>query len=223
MQMHTINGPVRKIRISSRAITGTVPKVGDYESLLERDMMQLVRFDKNIHLFTPQPLTLWYEDAKGNKRSYTPDGFIEYRRDIAPAKDMPHVLCEIKYRADFRAKWKELLPRFRAAKRYCQERGWEFHVFTEREIRTAYLENVRFLWRYHAINEDNGFSELIRERIREMGETDPTSLLNAICRDKWNQAVALPVLWHLVCNAEIGCDLNLPLTMHTRIWSTEAI
>ncbi|TCS72150.1 TnsA endonuclease-like protein [Sulfuritortus calidifontis] len=214
-----VSGPVRKIGMNTRSVVGVMPDGARFESTLERDFMELVRFDKNIKLYTPQPLVIEYRDAAGKLRRYTPDGFIEYRRDIRPAKEMPHVLCEIKYRKDFRAQWRNLLPKFRAAKRYCAERGWEFKVFTEREIRTPYLQNVRFLWPYCSEIRDDAVVDLLLLHLAELRETDPEALLCSLFRDRWKRADALPDLWHLVATSQVGCDLTQPLTMKTHIWS----
>ena len=216
-----VPGPVRKIGISTRSVVGVMPDGSQFESTLERDFMELVRFDTNVKLFTPQPLVIEYSDATGKHRQYTPDGFIEYRRDIWPAKEMPHFLCEIKYRADFRKQWRELLPKFRAAKQYCLERSWEFKVLTELEIRTPYLANVRFLWPYLKDLRSAEIADLILLQLSELHETDPDGLLCSLFRDRWKRAGALPDLWYLVATHQVGCDLTQPLTMKTRIWTLE--
>ncbi len=219
--MHSLlKHPVRRIGISTRSMTGMIPGVGQYESSLERDFMELVKFDKNIQRYVPQPITIQYLDPKGKTRKYTPDGFIEYRRDILPASEMSHVLCEIKYRKDFRANWREFLPKYRAAKKYASEQGWEFHVLTEYEIRTHYLDNVRFLSGYRdAPDMDVVLS--ISEKLVEMRETDPDALMTTLFRNPWNRAAALPALWYLIGQYQIGCDLSQPLTMRSRIWALE--
>lgn len=214
--------PVRKIGISSRSIVGTMPDGAKYESALERDLMELLRFDKNVRLYTPQPLTISYKDPSGTIRHYTPDGFIEYRRDSDPAREMSHVLCEVKYRADFRANWRDLLPRFRAAKQYAVDQGWEFAVLTEKEIRTPYLQNARFLWTYRSGDGlDMALVQDLIVRLADMHEADPEILMSTMFRDKWNRAAALPALWYLISNFQIGCDLERPLGMKSRIWSLE--
>jgi hypothetical protein len=214
-----VPGPVRKIGISSRSVVGRMPEGGQFESTLERDFMELVRFDLNIRRFTPQPLVIEYLDTLGKHRKYTPDGFIEYRRDILPAKDMPHVLCEIKYRADFREKWKELLPKFRAAKHYCSNQGWEFRIYSESEIRTPYLKNVRFLWPFRNDLRDPEVADMFLLHLSELRESDPQALLYSLFRNRWKQAATLPDLWHLIATCQIGCDLTKPLTMKSRIWT----
>lgn len=184
--------------------------------------MELIRFDKNVRLFTPQPVKIEYVNSGGERRYYTPDGFIEYRRDIEPAQCMVHTLCEVKYRADFRANWRELLPKFRAAKAYCRREGWRFAVFTEHEIRTPYLQNVRFLWPYRTREGiDAMVAQEIISRLTDMRETDPETLMCTLYRDRWNRAAALPVLWYLISNFQISCDLSQPIGMKSRIWSLE--
>ncbi len=118
-----VDSPVRLIRSSSRSVTGTVPGLGRYESTLERDMMELIRFDRAVSRFVPQPLTVDYRGTDGRARTYTPDGLIHYHHQET---HLPPVLFEVKFREDFRKDWKTYLPKFRAAKAYCRDRGWRF-------------------------------------------------------------------------------------------------
>ncbi|MGV6393349.1 Tn7 transposase TnsA N-terminal domain-containing protein [Pseudomonas caspiana] len=133
--------PVRSIGVSGRSVTGIVPLMGRFESTLERDLMELVRFDRRVSSFLPQPVKIEYKGDAGEDRSYTPDGLITFQES---ASSPPPILYEVKYRANFREQWRNLLPKFRAAKSYCAQRGWRFEVYTEREIRTPYLDNVKF-------------------------------------------------------------------------------
>lgn len=215
----TIDLPVREIRIASRSVTGTVPSMGAYESTLERDFMEILRFDPSVERFMPQPLTISYVDRSGRTRSYTPDGLIHFKQN--PEFRTVPVLFEVKYRTDFRKDWKALIPKFRAAKEYCIHKGWRFEVFTECEIRTPYLNNVKFLWPYL---DRRPTPEAVTEVLRilaDLGEADPDLLLCALCHDPDNRARLIPVLWHLVALGTIGCDLNMPLNMRSRIWALQ--
>lgn len=209
---HLPSSQVRDIRISTRGVTGTVPSFGKYESSLERDLMEILRFDPSVKSFTPQPLTIKFHDSEGKLRSYTPDGLISFKSFSEP------VLFEVKYRADFRKDWKVLIPKFRAAKKYCCEQGWRFEVFTEREIRTPYLGNVKFLWPYLERVPSPDMQARILKTLWDLDEADPDLLLCALCHDANNRAQVIPYLWHLVASGAIGCDLEVPLTMRTRIW-----
>lgn len=214
-------GPVRRIGISSRAMTGKVAEGWEFESALERDFMEIVRFDIKIDRYSPQPLTIQYLDVEGKRRRYTPDGLVEYRRDLPPARDMKPLLCEIKYRADLVANWRELLPKFRAARQFCRQKNWTFRIFTERDIRTDYLTNVRFLYPYLSRYDDYAIVHLLIDKIYDLRETDPEALLVNLFRDKRNRAAALPMIWYLVATHQVGCDLDKPLNMKSRIWTME--
>ena len=211
--------PVRNIPLNCRSVTGRVPSCGKYESTLERDLMEILRFDPNIDSFTPQPLTFGYLDREGKARTYTPDGLIQFKQK--PTSYSMPVLFEVKYRADFRKDWKILLPKFRAAKKYCLARGWRFEVFTEREIRTPYLNNVRFLWPYLERKVSEEVRHQILQTLWDLDEADADLLLCALCHDPTNRAHLIPAIWHLVATAAIGCDLNVPLSMRSPIWAQE--
>jgi hypothetical protein len=213
------NRPVRDIGISTRSVTGVVPSLGKYESTLERDLMEILRFDPDVERFTPQPLTIEYYNQNGKLRSYTPDGLIHFKS--SSSLYITPILYEVKYRSDFRKDWKILLPKFRAAKVYCLNHGWRFQVFTEREIRTPYLNNVKFLWPY--LNQNPSPEQKVRvlQILRDLDEADPDLLLCALCNDPINRAQMIPVLWHLIGIGSIGCDLDSPLTMRSPIWVKE--
>src|SRR5690554_8184623 len=86
--------PVRRIGITNRSVSGIVPNMGRYESSLERDFMEILRFDSNVKIFKPQPVIIEYQRADGSIGTYTPDGYFEY----VPKLALLPVLYEIKYR-----------------------------------------------------------------------------------------------------------------------------
>lgn len=210
--------PIREIGISTRSVTGVVPSLGRYESSLERDLMEILRFDPNVESFAPQPLSIEYVDDLGRTHSYTPDGLIQFK--TLSYRPEP-ILFEVKFREDFRKNWRGLLPKFRAAKDYCLGRGWRFEVFTEREIRTPYLNNVKFLWPYLARGVPVETKNLILKTLWDLDKADPDLLLCALCHDPANRARMIPAIWHMVANGSVGCDLDLPLTMRSAIWAAQ--
>lgn len=210
---------VRKIGINSRSITGRHGYSGQqYESTLERDLLDLLEFDYNVDRYETQPLTIIYVGGDGRVHRYTPDVFVLYRRDIAPACDMPHLLVEVKYRDEYQGKFRELKQRFRAARLYARERGWRFIVLTEREIRTPYLENARFLRPYRDIDFEPNLEWVVLEQVRSLGETSPEALLESLADSDWMRATYLRELWRLVAKKRIGTDLMINLNMRSRIW-----
>ncbi|QER40862.1 heteromeric transposase endonuclease subunit TnsA [Acinetobacter suaedae] len=213
----TMYEPVRKIGISSRSITGTMPNGNRYESSLERDLMILMDFDPSVHLYTPQPLVIKYQSSDGKNHRYTPDGLIEYRsRDKSKKANV--ILVEVKYRSDFVNKFNEVLPKFRAANLYAKNMGWEFKIFTDDRIRGPFLENAKFLNAYKSYFHED-FDLLITEKLEKLRVSTPKELVCSIFKDKWNQAKMIPVLWGMIARREVGCDLTKTLTMKTTIWS----
>ena len=209
---------VRKIGINCRSMTGREGYSSQqFESALERDLLDLLAFDLNVDHCEAQPLRLHYVGDNGEQRPYTPDILIHYRRDISPAKDMLHVLAEVKYREEYREKYHELKQRFRAARRYAKERGWRFCVFTEREIRTPYLGNARLLRPYRDHAPDPLREHALIERLASLKVTTPSELLQVFAADTVERARYLAVLWKLVSEFRIQTDLTEKITMQSQL------
>lgn len=217
-----IAGPVRKIGVQTRSMTGTMPDGSRYESALERDLMLLLQFDLAVDVYTPQPLTISYVRSDGTHHRYTPDGLIQWRADI-PVADRRPALVEVKYREAFAGCWREHRVVARAASEYAREHGWVFLILTEREIRGPKLENVRFLLPYRRRQPSPDVERWLLERIEDVAETTPRDLIESLYQDKWNQAALLPVLWKLLAERRVGFRIHSPLTMGSGIFSIRGV
>lgn len=216
----TANG-VRRVPINVRSLTGTV-NGQEFESSLERDLLLLMHWDTEVDWYQSQPVKIDYVDALGKARNYTPDLFVSYRTiqlSISQNTTRKPLLCEVKYRDDYLGQWKELKPKFRAARAYAKAHGYEFRVFTEREIRTSYLENIQFLWSYRYATFHPHHYEKLKIALVELEETNPATLLDACYSSKTLRGEALWTLWCMIARGWIKCDLTKPLTMQTRIWA----
>lgn len=214
--------PVRKVPTSRRSLTGAVASRKDgrmvaSESSLECDLLLLLDFDQTVERYEEQPVRIEYRDGRGRRRTYTPDVLVHFRQDIVQEQPTTPLLYEVKYRADLFENWPQFKPKFRAGRAYARERGWRFKLITEREIRTPYLESARFLRQYRRLQPDDAERRLLLDRLRELGESDPESLLLAIYPEPVKRAELLPTLWHLVAVDEIHADLDRPLTMRSPI------
>lgn len=187
-----------------------------FESTLERDYLLLLDFDSSVECYEEQPVTIKYSDGGGRCHRYTPDIFVRYRR--ANVVDAPPLLGEIKYREDLRQHWTEYKPKFKAAYRYAMARDWRFRLLTEREIRTPYLNTIKFLRQYRDLPVNELRLTQILTAMAQQQKTDPTRLLASITKDRWHQAELLPGLWQLIGLRQIGADLEQPLTMRSRLW-----
>ena len=189
-----------------------------YESSLERDLITLFQFDQKVEKVVTQPVTINYMDTSGKARRYTTDVLVQYRKDTVATEGFKDLLCEIKYRDELAEKFQELKPKFKAAIRYAKSQGWRFRLFTEKQIRTPYLFNARFLLPYRELDVDALVVERVLNKLAEMKVTDPNTLLSSLASDKWERAGLIPIIWHLISNFHVGADLKQPLTMMSRIW-----
>lgn len=213
---------VRQIPKNYRNVTGRASsqktKAGFFESTLERDLLTLFEFDKNVISFDVQPVSIQWIDSERKHRTYIPDVLVQYRSGFCPFSPRDTILCEVKYRDDIRKNWEVLKPKFRAAIRYANKMGWRFKLMTEREIRTIYMENARFLLPYLHRESDEQYAELLVKHLRSMSFCTIEELIKAIFFDKWSQAELIPTLWNMIAAGEIRTDLNIPLTMSASIW-----
>ncbi|MGA4604980.1 TnsA endonuclease N-terminal domain-containing protein [Pseudoalteromonas maricaloris] len=213
---------VRTIPKNYRNLTGLAnsqkAKGAFFESSLERDFLTTIEFDSGVESYDVQPVCISWVDANGKAREYTPDVLVNYLPARSGFRSSDIVLCEIKYRSDIQKNWTELKPKFKAAIRYAKEQGWHFKLFTEHEIRTTYMENARFLQPYLRESLDESHESLVLNAMLSMRECTVEQLLKSLFHDKWAQAEILPSVWWLVAAKRISLDLNLPITMSSRIW-----
>jgi TnsA-like endonuclease N terminal len=211
----------RVIPKNSRNVTGRLASrkhrclIG-FESTLEKDCYLLLEFDPQVERFEEQPVIITYDDATGKRHRYTPDGLIRYRRDGSGGR--PDALGEIKYRHDLREHWLEYKPRFTAASRDAQQRGWRFRLVTAWDVRTPQLNHARFLLRYRHQPVDAQDVRHVLRTLRALGITQPKTLMQACSGARDRQARLIPVLWHLVAHGRVGSDLGKPLSMWSAIW-----
>jgi len=214
--------PVRKRRmlIKSQSITGVVPmnekEAGVwFESALERDFVQLTKYNPDVYSIKEQPIRIKY-NLNGKNKFYTPDFLVVFKEESA----RKNWLVEIKYENEIRENFHEFKPRFKAAKLYCSNEGWEFKVFTEKFIRTPLLENINFLSRYNYNDVDPNCYQYVVDTIRNLGTSTPEEFMLTVKDADYNlKGRCLYALWYAIKQEYIGCDIiNQNLSMETLIW-----
>jgi hypothetical protein len=219
--------PVRKRRMimKSSSLSGIVPSTKNengiwFESALERDFALIVEHNPDVSFFEDQPLTIEYF-FDGKTRVYTPDFFVQFK-DESGIKSW---LCEIKFKSELREKFSKLKPRFKAAKEYCENEGWEFKIFTDEYIRTPFLENINFLSRYNYNDLDGACYKLVIRTISDLGITSPKEFMLTVQDAEFNiKGRCLYALWYAIKMNDIGCDLvNEKISMNSEIWLSEKL
>ena len=78
--------PVRKIKPTRRSVSGYFSFRGKeptpYESTLERDFVMRMDYDRSVERVVSQPARLFYIDANGIERRYTPDYLVYFTNPV---------------------------------------------------------------------------------------------------------------------------------------------
>jgi len=223
--------PTRRITASPVKVTGAAPDGQQFESSLEEDFFCLLRFNRLVASFEHQPVTLEWLDALGNIRKYTPDVLVHYRRDDPEAAELIPMLCEVKPdlsngKTSPRRKGQprtenegENALRWAAAERYAAQQGWGFKVYRESEIRTPYLANARFLLR-HCERNDVAQSDLETRLLDVLRIQGPMTLRDwaaAGSTTSLSPVESLPVCYRLIGIGSVSADLDILLTLDTKV------
>jgi TnsA endonuclease N terminal len=206
--------PVRKIPKNHLFVTGSFAsrkngQMGGFESLLEKEYMLLLDFDDAVKGFEEQPVTI---PMSGVPRGYTPDVLVRFRADPATGRVRAPLLTEIKHSDDLKKNAEKYAPKFAAAEQYAAERGWQFGLTTEKEIRTVRLATLKFLREYRNI--EPGEENCIRI-LKLIDETDGTasvhSLLKHLVASDEDQLYWLPVIWNMVLMRRVVTTLDVAI------------
>ncbi len=171
--------------------------------------------DPSVEGVEGQPVRIEYLASTGRKVSYTPDALVTYKPDPKTGMTRPSLLCEIKYRDEYRSKFAELKPKIVAARAFAKSKGWIFKVVTDREIRTTKFSNLRFLSAFRDRIPEKPILDRIGGTLDLHGSCTPFELLRAISDDQFEQAAAIPTLWWMVAHGHAYADLSVPLTMNS--------
>lgn len=211
--------PVRKIPKNHLVVTGcyasaTTKEMMEFESLLEKEHMLLLDFDPDVEDLEEQPVRI---PVLGVPAGYVVDLTIRFRPDSGRSTE----LVEVKPKSYLEKNAAHYEPKFNAAHRYCEERGWKFVIRTEDDIRTPRLQNLKFLrsFRNRVISEEQ------RDRIRTLmkaagGYCSSEGLLNAL--EAQDREVWLPVIWSMVLTGDLVTDLD-DMPVDVPLWIAEAV
>jgi hypothetical protein len=197
--------PVRKIPKNHLTVTGAFASqktdaMQAFESLLEKDYFLLLEFDDEVEDFDPQPVTI---PLPGRARGYTPDVLVTFR-DIHGKRP---ALIEVKHTTDLARNATKYAPKFAAATAFAEDRGWEFQIKTEVDIRSPRLEQLKFLRAYR------DFAPLpsqIDHAVRLVSEHRDglavNTLLDSLANGDDERLEWLPIVWRSVLSGALTID-----------------
>lgn len=203
--------PVRKIPKNHLTVTGSFASrkngsMGNFESLLEKEYMMLLDFDDDVESFEEQPVNI---PVPGVSRGYTPDVLVHFHKDAATGQVRKPFLTEIKHTDDLKKNAEKYAPKFATAEQYAFERGWQFGLTTEKEIRTIRLTNLKFLREYRNITPNEESCIKILNLVNEMDNVASLqALLHRLAVNDEEQLYWLPVIWNLVLIRRLNINLD---------------
>jgi hypothetical protein len=214
---------VRRVPINGISLTGEI--LGqEFESSLERDLIYRMAWPRTLKWFQVQPVEIPYPKKDGQIGSYTPDLLVCFDNERLPMPQKP-ILCEVKYAVDLRSNWLELKPKFKAAQAYARSQGWRFKIYNERQIRTPFLENVKFLWSYQFAEMHDEHEYLILHTLNLLEPVSIKMLLDKCYRpeNRMGRGAGLWTLWCLIARENVCCDLEVKLSLESEIWLNPAL
>jgi len=198
-----------------------------FESTIERDLLYLLDFEPDVVFFAEQPLTIEYV-SNGKTLRYTPDFHIVRTGNTCTcaARERKcgcrNTLVECKPSRltgtdDNRRK-------FAAAQGWCAERGWDFTVVTDTQLRAGYrLRNIKALTGYawHTVPPH------LKGQVYATLKASPVPLTVgevAQCLMPDHPAAALGGIWHMAFHHEVVMPLEVaPLSMRSPIALPSAV
>lgn len=220
----------RRVPPSSVSLTGKVASTKNMrsqhaESLLEADFLRLLESDHRVERFASQAVCIPWVLPTGRRSHYTPDVIVKYTdAELTKNPWRRHTVFEVKPAGVIQAQWKELKPKWIAARRWCRSFGLAFRVVTEARIRGPELANITFLKRFRLedLTDDPQSMAATLEHMRSllagMRQGTPRRLLERWTKDPDERSRMLPWVWHLIGTGQIRTNLNEPLTMASTIW-----
>ena len=177
----------------------------EYESLLERDWMLLLDFDREVEWICEQPLRLRY--SKDDKRARHVPDLLVWRAGTPE-------LCDVK--SVERLEDPEFVAQVRATGLACAEAGMGYRVLAEPDRQL--LVNVRWLAGFRERPADPDGERARMVSVLAAGLSTVGELLSG-AREP---LLARPVLMHLLWAGEALADLSEPIGEESRVCGSAA-
>lgn len=200
------------------------------ESMLEYDFFCVLDFDWRVEKYKEQAVVIPWRTPDGQYRRYTPDVLVKFK--VLPwLSDQRHLrstIFEVKPYRVLKKNWPELKVKVRAIQKSLEGTHVPFKIVTDRQLRPAFIKNVKFLLDYDTKHLTHGkrmstvqYERMMAvvHRIPKDRSTTPRELLGSLTSDVREQAFFAPWLWHMLRTGELQADLIDPLSMSTEIWS----
>ena len=179
-----------------------------FESILERNFFLVLEFNNQVIQYEEQPITIYHQNNCGEKRKYTPDALVTYF-------DNTQKLIEVKYDDELQNK-EEVREKLSLAKVHINENlNLDLEIFTDKNLDSIYLDNLKFLYKFVFIPVDSQKSLTISDTIQTYKPASIKQLLSHIDSNQLMQLQYIPYLWNYIFHNMYLIDPYKKLTMST--------
>ena len=131
-------------------------------------------------------------------------------------------IAEVKPKSEWKLNWRDWSDKWKAAKRYCKEKGVRFIIFDEDRIRHEALENINFLRAYESLSVSKEEIEVILADIEQRGITTVDYILARYFKSALYRPDGHALVWHLMANKQIGFDVWSDVRdLQMEVWHVE--
>lgn len=212
------DSPSRKItNTKNRKKTGCFPsrknkRIVKFESLLEKDYIHLLEFDSDVLSYIEQPIPIEYTHYN-KKYKYTPDFKVIRKNkiqiiEIKPYEKYKRILADVNKR-----------KKYDAALNYCNYKGYEFKIITDKDIRTGYLlKNIKYLYMYSTINVPENEKEYILKTVSSNISISINELINKLTTNDYLKIQYQRYIYSLLYSHELSTDLTNVISLESKLW-----
>ncbi|MCZ8354635.1 MAG: Tn7 transposase TnsA N-terminal domain-containing protein [Chryseotalea sp.] len=205
------------VKYTGKKSTSKNDELIEFESLIEKDFLELVDYDDEVKKVTSQPLTIKVDPKyELDKKTYTPDFLVEFNPELKKKNQLIEIKPEIRVKKnqEFFNKLSEVVND------YCKPFNQEFLIVTENTIRNDFLTNISKLNYYKS----QGYNQILANQIIQVLKSRSVSileLLNILKSTNHEQEITHSI-WCMLSLKKIGCNLKEKINLKTILFLNES-
>jgi hypothetical protein len=216
--------PVREIPIQSLSVGGRFPsrknkRMVSYESQLELAFLYHLEFSSEVKEYVEQPCKVKSPAGK----FYIPDFLVFFSDPLRKP-----LLVEIKYLRDVKRNLDKMLTKLETLEKFACEKGYDFKLFTDKELLTERLKNYRFLYGYLSPPiSGSDYLEFTQNVVNLVKREQPIRVIdiaNVLGKGNFTlKGLYLSTVWHLIATSVLWVNFDEELTNHSFVYTTKPI
>lgn len=203
--------------VTGRFYSGRLCRLVQFDSILERDFIQILDVHPSVLSFSEQPMKIRFFDEEGVDQCYVPDFHITFKGGFFLGQRVERPwLVETKYRRDLEENWAKIAPKVRAGIRTAHGQKSTFHIVTELSVNGPALANAKFLRRFANAEPPPELTSMVLAQARRPGGITIGEIRSASPIHSYGHLID-QALWSALARRRMIADLEEPLSPDTRL------